>query len=130
MCIPKPPQDLEFIKAQEIANLTPKIQEILKKIKENLIKGSGQDAIGLSSELADLFNLFYLKAEIEDIEEKEIVPEIKNCIQELRSLEIKNKLDEISSEIKMAEKEGNSEKIRELAQKFNQLLNDEKKETQ
>ncbi len=129
LLISKSPQDLEFIKNKKIANLTPKIQEILKKIKENLIKGSKQDAIGLSSELADLFNLFYLKAEIEEIEEKEIVPEIKNCIQELQSLEIKNKLDEISSEIKMAEKEGNSEKIRELAQKFNQLLNDEKKET-
>jgi len=58
---------------------------------------------------------------IYEFAEKEILPEIQLCLKELQSLEIKNRLDEISQEIKKAESDKNSEKIKELTQKFNQL---------
>lgn len=58
---------------------------------------------------------------MEDIEEKEVESEIKYCLAELQSLKIKNKLDEISKEIKKAEFEKDSKKLEKLTQDFNQL---------
>jgi len=69
---------------------------------------------------SELFNYLSLKADIEEIEEKDILPEIQFCLKELSSLEIKKKLDQISQEIKKAEKEKDLEKIEKLTQEFNQ----------
>jgi DNA primase len=112
-------QDLEFISDVEMSALTPKMQEIFKKIKENLKDGRDFDLINLSPEWADLFNYCYLKAEIEEIEEKDIVPEINNCIKEIKFLEIRNKLGEISKEMKKAEEEKNLPETQKLLEKFN-----------
>jgi len=128
--IAKSPQNLEFITDEEITILTPKIQGIFKKIKENLVDGRELDVIGLSPEWANLINYCYLKAEVEEIEEKEIVPEIKNCLKELKSLEIKNKLERISQEIKEAEDKKDSSKLQKLLEEFNfhsQKLDEKKK---
>ncbi|HUW71734.1 MAG TPA: DNA primase [Candidatus Humimicrobiaceae bacterium] len=54
-------------------------------------------------------------------DEKEILAEIQLCLKELQSLEIKSRLDKVSQEIKRAESEKNSEKIKELTQEFSQL---------
>jgi hypothetical protein len=99
--------------------LTPKMQEIFKKIKENLKDERDFDLINLFPEWADLFNYCYLKAEIEEIEEKDIVPEINNCIKEIKFLEIRNKLGEISKEMKKAEEEKNLPETQKLLEKFN-----------
>jgi len=88
------------------------------------MEGSEFDVMGLSPELADLFNTLYLQAEIEEIEKKEILPEIQFCLKEIQSLEIKNQLDQISQEIKKAESEKDFQKIEKLIQTFNQLSKD------
>jgi len=116
--ISKNPHYLEFIRDKELIYFSPKIKEILRHLKENITNEKDLGQKGLSPELVDLFNYFYLKTEIEKIEEKEIEPEIKYCLKEIRSLEIKNKLDQISKEIKKAEEEKNSSKIQKLIEEF------------
>ncbi len=58
---------------------------------------------------------------MEEIEEKEIVLEIQCCLKEILAMEIKNKLDQISLEIRKAEEEKNLEKVEELIKEFNQV---------
>jgi hypothetical protein len=76
----------------------------------------------LSQEAEVLFNCLALKSEIEDIEEKDITPEIRCCFRELKSLETKNKVDRISKDIKKAEEEKDLEKIEKLIQELNSLI--------
>jgi DNA primase len=121
LLVSKSPESLEFINNEEISCLSPRIQEIFKKIKGNIMEGSEFNVVGLSPELTDLFNTIYLQAEIEEIEKKDILPEIQCCLKEIQSLEVKNKLDQISKEIKQAEEEKDSKKIEKLSQEFNQL---------
>lgn len=57
-------------------------------------------------------------SQISVADEKEILAEIQLCLKELQSLEIKGRLDKIPQELKKAETEKNSEKIKELTQEF------------
>ena len=72
-------------------------------------------------ELKDYFNYLALKAEVDDITEREIEPEIKFCLRAINNLEVKKKLDEVSKGIREAEGENDALKIKELSDKFNQL---------
>jgi DNA primase len=103
-------KNLNLIEKNKLTYFSPKTQEILIKLAENQKIDS------------DYFNYLALKAEIEEFEEKDIEPEIQYCLKELSSLEIKNKLDQISLEIKKAESEKDFKKTEELTQKFNQLI--------
>ena len=105
----KSPQNISLVEEDKLVLFSPQIREIL----ENLAKKQKIDS--------EYFNYLSLKAEIEETEEKEILPEIQLCLREIHSLEIKKRLDEISQEIKKAENEKNSEKIKELIQEFNKL---------
>ena len=73
----------------------------------------------LSNELNNLLNELLLKSEIETAG-LEINEECKDCLREIKSLEVKNKLNEISKEIKKAEELHESEKLDKLLQEFNQ----------
>ena len=115
----KNPRYLGLVNEKELVYFSPNIKEILKHIKDNITNAKDLGQKGLSPELVDLFNYFYLKSEIEKIEEKELESEIKYCLKEIRSIEIKNKLDRISKEIKKAEEEKDSPKIQELIKEFN-----------
>ncbi|MDD2696974.1 MAG: DNA primase [Candidatus Pacebacteria bacterium] len=103
------PQNMEIIKEEELNRVSPQIKEILVQLKENKKIES------------DFFNYLALKAEVEEIEEKEISPEIQCCLKEILVIEIKDKLDQISQEIKRAEEEKNWKRVEELTQEFNQL---------
>lgn len=118
--ISKTPQVVELITTEDLANLSPKIREIFEATKENLMKNLELNMTGLPPELVDLFNYLYLKAEVEEIEEKYIEPEIRLCLREIQSLEIKQKLDQISRSLKEAEMGKDSEKIEKLTQEFHQ----------
>jgi len=113
----KTPQNLNLIDEKENSYFSQKTQEILMNFK----KDKNFPTEKLSHETIDYFNYLVLKAEIEEIDEKDILPEIQICLNEIRSLEIKNKLDQVSKEIKKAEEEKNSKKIKELIQEFNKL---------
>ncbi len=105
----KSPQNLNLIEKNRLANFSPQVQEILIKLGKKQTPDS------------EFFNYLSLKAEVENEEEKEIVPEIKYCLEELQNSEIKNKLNQISKEIKKAEEEKDLKKIEKLTQEFNQL---------
>jgi len=70
--------------------------------------------------LSDFFNYLSLKAEIEP-EEESTEKEFKNCLKEIKSLVIKDKLDKISQEIKKAEENKDSKKSGKLIKEFNHL---------
>lgn len=69
----------------------------------------------------DYFDYLLFKAETEDFEEKEVLPEISFCIKEIQRLEIKNQLEKISQEIKEAEQVRNFKKVEELTKYFHNL---------
>lgn len=108
----KMPAAKDLISQDQINLLTPKIQEILKKT------GLSEKLSFPETETQTFFNYLSLKAEVEEIEEKEIRPEIELCLREIKSLEIKDKLGRISRDIKKAEGEKDNEKTNNLAQRF------------
>jgi len=117
----KKPENLNLIEdaleGYSLFHLSQKGEEILSNLKKDL-NFSPQN---LSQEAGNYFDYLGLKSEIEEIEESEILPEIKLCLREIQSLEVKNKLNDISKEIKKAEEEKDLEKIKELSKAFNQL---------
>ncbi|PIR72330.1 MAG: DNA primase [Candidatus Nealsonbacteria bacterium CG10_big_fil_rev_8_21_14_0_10_36_24] len=80
----------------------------------------------LSQELRDKMNYLSFKTEFLEIDNDKIKTEFKNCLQEIRTLALKNKLDDISKEIKNAEEEKNFEKVQELVHKFYNLCQERK----
>ena len=118
LILKSPENNIEFIKEEDVDFFSPSIKEIFKKLKEN----QKLDFKKIDTELLNLCNYLVLKAEVEEVEEKNVLPEIQLCFKEIQSLEIKNKLDEISKEIKKAEDEKDADKISELTKKFNALI--------
>ena len=104
----KLPSSIELIEKKSISYCSPNTREILEKLeKKETIE-------------SDFFNYLCLKADAEEIEEKEIVLEINNCLREIQSLEVRNCLDQISKEIRKAKIENDDEKEEELFKKFNE----------
>jgi len=104
----KSPQGISLIE-ERLDKFSEPIKEILTKLKEKAKIDS------------DFFNYLALRADVEEIEEKEIVPEIQCCLKEILAMERKNKLDQISLEIRKAEEEKNLEKVEELIKEFNRV---------
>jgi len=122
----KSPKCLENIEEKHIVEIcSPPIKEILNNLKKN----PNCNFQKFPPEIKNLFNSLSLKSEIEEIEEKNISPEIEYCLREVQIIENKNKLNEISKDIKKAEEEKDSKKIEELTKQFNSLIksNEEKK---
>jgi len=111
-------QNIGLISDKIFSILSTEGQEIINNLKNN----QKVLAENLSPGALVFFNLLSLKVEIEEMEEKEILPDTNFCIKEINSMEIKNKLDRISQEIKKAEIEKDSKKIEELIQEFHQLV--------
>ncbi len=105
----KSPQNINLIDEGKVSCFSPPYQEVLSK----LIKKQSPEP--------EPFNYLSLKAEIEEIEEKDILPDIQFCLKEIQCLEIKKRLDQISQEIKKAEEDKNSQKIEELTREFTKL---------
>ena len=112
------PQGTGLIKEEQVSQFSDQRREILVKVREN----PKFDSKELSPELLGLFNYLALRSEIEEIEEKDVLPEIECCLREIKALEIKNKLDRISKDIKRAEGEKDSGKIEKLTKEFHQLI--------
>jgi DNA primase len=121
MLIIKDPKNLNLIeekifseKENNIPCFSKKSVEILMNMKKEL----NFPLENLSPEALDFFNYVSLKSEIEEIEEKELMKEANLCFKEIRSLEIKGKLNEISNEIRKAE-ENKSPETKKLLEEFN-----------
>lgn len=102
----KSPQSIELVEKKVISCFSPEIQEVLTKLDK-------KEKID-----SEFFNYLFLKSEIEETEEKDVIPEIKNCLKEIKQLEVKNKLDQLSKEIKIAENEKDGKKADELTREF------------
>lgn len=76
----------------------------------------------LSQELADLFNYFSLKAEVEsEISKKDLKEDFENCLRNIRSLELKNKLQKNTQFLREAEHDKDQEKIKKFAEESDRL---------
>jgi len=119
------PENLSYLFDDTLLLLSPQIRQIICYVKENpdftkaISAGQKIETPELSNELNNLLNYLLLKSEIETAG-LEIDEECKDCLREIKSLEVKNKLNEISKEIKKAEELHESEKVQKLLQEFNQ----------
>mgnify|MGYP001576313424 len=71
--------------------------------------------------LAEFINRLVLRAELEELKEEDVEPEIKNCLAEIKCLAAKRELNQLSRAVKQAESEGETEKIQELMKEFDKL---------
>ncbi|MDP1538468.1 MAG: toprim domain-containing protein, partial [bacterium] len=120
----KSPQNIALVKKEDLERLSGPVKEILIKLKENAKIDSdffNYPSAAKGEEEIHLFDYLALRADVEEIEEKEIAPEIQCCLKEILLIEIKDKLGRISQEIKKAEEEKNWKKVEELIKEFNQL---------
>ncbi len=108
----KDPKNLELVDKELLTCFSSKSQEALSHFA---------DRKNISPELNSFFAYLGIKADLEKIEEEEIVPEIKFCLKGIKSLDIKNEMDQISLQIKGAEAEKNFEKVKSLTEQFNAL---------
>lgn len=107
----KAPHHLGLFDKEIILLFSPKVQEIVTNFDKQK---------NLSSESANFLSYLNLRAEIEEIDEKDILPEIQLCLKEVQSMEVKDKLDKLSLQIKKAEHQKDLEKVKQLTEKFNQ----------
>ena len=106
------PENLEFISKEDLSFFSLRVSKIINYLQEK--KSPEKEA----SELTEFINYLYLKSEVKE-EDIDFQKEFKNCIKELKCLEIKNKLDRISKEIKLAEEEKKPIELEKLIQEFN-----------
>ena len=125
----KSPENLDLIVEKEISFFSSQTLQILTYFKKSKdfpalssslanpkkIKVLQKD---LSPEFIDLINYLSLKAEVEEFDLKELKEEFKKCLKEIKILEIKNKLSQFSLDIKKAEEEKDSPKIKKLLGEF------------
>ena len=113
----KYPGQLEELVESQLFSFSSQTKDLILKLKDNpQLKEKD-----LEMEVIALFNSLALMAEIEDIEEKDVASEIKYCLKEIDSLELKKKRAEITKEIKRSEMEKDTKKENELILKFNKL---------
>ena len=108
----KAPQCLSSIDKKIVPYFSSQTQEIINNF-ENLDK--------ISTEFSNIISTLSLRAEVEQIEEEEILPELEFCLKEIKTVELKKKLDDVSLQIRQAEQAQDIKKIEDLNQEFNQL---------
>ena len=117
-------QYFDYIKEELNPNIinAPEIRKVFAKLK---IFKQGPDLKKFQAELTkeevDLTNYLVFKAEHCDLEEKDVLNEIKCAIKEIKIYDLKQKMIQISLDIKEAEDAKDREKEKELKNKFSQL---------
>jgi len=106
-----PASTLELITEDFLPYFDPKIQTIFVDLK--------QQKILQADEFVDYL---FLRGEVEG-ESVDCMSEVKLSLREIEKMETKNKLDEISQEIKKAELEKELERVNNLTREFNKLAN-------
>jgi DNA primase len=104
-----------ILSIQEIKNVFSK----LKSFKEEFDLKKFQ--AGLTKEEIYLTNYLIFKTEYCDLEEKEVLNEIKCAIREIKIYDLKQKMIQLSLDIKEAEDSKDKEKIKDLKNKFLKL---------
>jgi DNA primase len=117
-------QHLDFVKGELNPNILiiPEIKNVfikLKSFKENFdLKSFQKD---FSPEEVYLTNYLIFKVEYCELEEKEILDEIRCTIKEIKIYDLRDKMSQISLDIREAEENKDKEKIEDLRRKFYKL---------
>ena len=97
-----------------------KVENDFKTIFSDIMSDNNLgEEVGFKSDLRNFLAAFSLRAEVEYEEDGQ--DEIKLCILQLKNMSIKQKLNEVSENIKEAEKEQDHQKVNDLIKEFNKL---------
>ena len=106
------PEDLEFL-SKDCAEIVSAFQKT--DDNEQLFKKLGGKDL-------ERVNCLSLKAEmLDDLSQKDQDIDFKDCLREIKNMEIKSKLEAISQELKAAENENNAKKVSSLVEEFHKL---------
>ena len=110
-------ENLSFIQEPHYCLFCDRARDFIKELKKGLLKQEGTAffADNAKEEYKDFFNTLSLRAEVEY--EGDGPDEIQLCISQLKELELKNKLNELSWAVK---NEGNEQKKEDLIKEFTQ----------
>lgn len=113
---------LNVLDEEHLSYFSPQSQNILMEFKKHERVDQQNFGKMFSGKFDEFLTLIALKAEIENEtaqrEEKEILAEFALCLEEVKALTLREKLDEISREIKQAQQVNDSRKIGSLMQEF------------
>ena len=106
----KLPNELESFDKNYLSLLSPKTRKVLTFLEKKKSK--------VPPEMKELLDVLTLKSEIE--EELEPEQEFHICLKELETLVIKDKLQEISKDIREAEGDKDEKRMKKLIEEFNE----------
>ncbi len=115
-------ENLSFIQDGHYCLFCDRARNFIKELKERSLKQEGTTvfADSIKEEYKDFFNILSLRAEEEY--DGDGPDEIKLCISQLKELELKNKLNELSSAVKNeADEQKKEDLIREFTQRAKEL---------
>jgi len=115
----KSPDKFSLISKEDLDFFSPQIAKIISFLKENDIQKLNQEKTSFPPELDYLMKYLLLKSEIEQIPSQDLEKEIKFCLKEIKILNIKDQLNQLSQEIQKAESDKDSKKVQELMRDFN-----------
>jgi len=120
------PQYLAELKITEEDFCNEALGEIFSETKRFLNKKNNKDLTehlrtSLAPELKMKIDYLFLQVEQYPKSEEDIIWEIKTCLKELKLLRLRQRLTELSFEIKDAQGEKDKPKMEKLLKKFNQL---------
>lgn len=114
------PQNLALITEEYLPLFSVKTQEIFAGLEKNpSLDFAGFEQL-FSSETIEFLKYIALKSEIEE-EDADWEKECKTCLEQLRSLFIKEKLDSIAKEIQGAEESKDTARLNELLLQFQEM---------
>lgn len=113
-----------LIKDMDVSSFSPRIGEILAKLKENPSIDT-EELVAVSSD-SGFLNYILIKSEILKDSEIELDKEFEKCLDEINRLSLKEEREKLVGEIKAKEKEGGE--ISELLLKFNKLIKNNEEE--
>jgi DNA primase len=122
----KSPDKFSLISKEDLNFFSPQISQIISFLKENDVQKLEQKKISFPPELDYLIKYLMLKSEIEQTPLQDLDKEIKFCLREIKILNIKDRLNQLSQEIQKAETDRDFKKVQELMNEFNfysRLLN-------
>jgi len=104
------PQDVAIISDKDLELFSPQIRELLSALKRGKIPKS------------EVFNILSFRAEMEKLEKKDVQSEMNFCINSIRSLNLKEAIDELYLEIKRAEEKGDLKRVEQLTERVHHLI--------
>lgn len=121
----KSPQNLNTLPEHFLPIFSPKMKVILSSFKKEEVDDKEkvekilQRLDKREGKIKEILDTCSLRAEIEEVKEPQ--KEIQLCLKELKGIETKKRLEEISKEIQMAEEKKDEKKVKDLIEKFNQI---------